>query len=225
MPAHPTGPPLREARGTDATSKAMPQAPIVYVVDDERGVTELIRRLLAASGVVVVPFHDATTFLAAYDPDRPGCLVLDLRLPDLSGIQIIERLRDLDATQPIVFISGYAEVAHAIQAMKLGVHDFLEKPFTNDAILAAIQSALTRDAAARAERALMGDVAQLFARLSNRETQVMEMVVQGLPNRVIAENLELSPKTIEVHRANVMAKLKVDSLADLVKLAMKHFGS
>lgn len=225
MPAYPAGPPLHQARGSGPHSEPVSQAPIVYVVDDERGVTELIRRLAGASGLVVVPFHDATTFLAAYDPSRPGCLVLDLRLPDLSGIEIIERLRDLGATQPIVFISGYAEVAHAIQAMKLGVHDFLEKPFTNDAILAAIHSALARDAAARAERALMGDVAQRFARLSARETQVMEMVVKGMPNRVIAENLTLSPKTIEVHRANVMAKLEVNSLADLVKLAMKHFGA
>ncbi len=223
MPANPTGSPRGSASGPEPART--PQTPLVYVVDDDRGITDLIRRLVTATGLAVAPFHDATSFLAAYAPTQPGCLVLDLQLPDIGGIQLMERLKALGATQPIVFISGYADVTHAIQVMKLGVHDFLEKPFTNEAILAAVQAAVASDASMRVQQAQANDVATRFSRLTPREKQVMEMVVKGMPNRVIAEQLELSPKTIEVHRANVMAKLQADSLADLVKLAMRHFGA
>jgi two-component system response regulator FixJ len=220
VPAESAGPQRDKASGLEPNRT--PATPVVYVVDDERGITELVRRLAVARGLAVMTFHDATTFLAAYEPARAGCLVLDLRLPDLSGIELIERLRDLGATQPIVFISGYAEVEHAVRAMKMGVQDFLEKPFSNQRILEAILSAVARDAKQREAKAEVDDISRRVARLTRREQQVMNLVVTGMANKAVAAELSLSPKTVEVYRANVMAKMEVGSLAELVRTAMRH---
>jgi FixJ family two-component response regulator len=182
----------------------------------------LLQRLCADRGLKVAGFGGGREFLAAIDPERPGCLVLDLRLPDMSGIELLEKLRELRTTQTIVFISGYAEVEHAVRAMKMGVHDFLEKPFSNQAILDAILSALSRDGTARQVKAEVDDIGRRIARLTRREHQVMDLVVKGMANKAIAAELSLSPKTVEVYRANVMAKMEVGSLAELVRAAMRH---
>ncbi|MEZ5962657.1 MAG: response regulator [Planctomycetota bacterium] len=204
-----------------APTRAFPE-PLVYVVDDESAVVDLIRRLCADRGLKVAGFSGAKEFLASVDPGRPGCLVLDLRLPDMTGIDLLEKLRELGTTQTIVFISGYAEVEHAVRAMKMGVHDFLEKPFSNQTILDAILSAVARDAKQREVKAEVDDIGRRVARLTRREHQVMELVVRGLANKSIAAELSLSPKTVEVYRANVMAKMEVGSLAELVRAAMRH---
>jgi len=196
--------------------------PLVYVVDDEPSVVDLIRRLCADRGLKVAGFSGAKEFLAAVDPARPGCLVLDLRLPDMTGIDLLEQLRNLGTTQSIVFISGYAEVEHAVRAMKMGVQDFLEKPFSNQCILEAILSAVSRDARQREAKAEVDDISRRVARLTRREQQVMDLVVRGMANKAIAAELSLSPKTVEVYRANVMAKMEVGSLAELVRAAMRH---
>lgn len=186
---------------------------------------DLLRRLCTERGLKVASFHLGERFLADLDPTRPGCLVLDLRLPDMSGIELLEKLRHLGATQPIVFISGYAEVEHAVKAMKMGVHDFLEKPFSNQAIVDAILSAVARDAQNREVKAEVDDIGRRVARLTRREQQVMDLVVKGMANKAIAAELSLSPKTVEVYRANVMAKMEVGSLAELVRSVMRHTGN
>lgn len=207
----------------ESTPHAGPlQDPLVYVVDDEPAVVDLLRRLCADRGLKVAGFGGAKEFLAAVDPDRPGCLVLDLRLPDMTGIDLLEKLRALGTTQTIVFISGYADVEHAVRAMKMGVHDFLEKPFSNQKILDAILSAVERDGKQREVKAEVDDIGRRVARLTRRELQVMDLVVSGMANKAIAAELSLSPKTVEVYRANVMAKMEVGSLAELVRAAMRH---
>lgn len=217
----------QEARATHTDAVVQPrpfQEPLVYVVDDEPSVVDLLRRLCADRGLKVAGFSGAKEFLSAVDPDRPGCLVLDLRLPDMSGIELIEKLNALGTTQTIVFISGFAEVDHAVRAMKMGVHDFLEKPFSNQAILDAILSAVARDATRRQVKAEVDDIGRRVARLTRRELQVMDLVVKGMANKAIAAELSLSPKTVEVYRANVMAKMEVGSLAELVRAVMRHRG-
>jgi len=200
------------------------QEPLVYVVDDEPPVVELIRTLCHDLQVPVAGFSAAREFLAALEPARPGCLVLDLRLPDMSGIELLEKLRQLGSTQTIVFISGNAEIEHAVRAMKMGVHDFLEKPFSNQAIVDAILSALARDRRNRETRGELADIARRIARLTRRERQVMDLVVRGLVNKEIAAELALSTKTVEVYRANVMAKMEARSLAELVRAVMQYRG-
>lgn len=217
-----------EARTSAVAAVGAPQPaiePLVHVVDDEPAVVDLLRRLCADRGLEVAGFGAARDFLSALDPQRPGCLVLDLRLPDMTGIELLEKLRELGTTQTIVFISGYAEVEHAVRAMKMGVHDFLEKPFSNQSILDAIVSAVARDAKSREAKAEVDDIGRRVARLTRRERQVMDLVVKGLANKAIAAELSLSPKTVEVYRANVMAKMEVGSLAQLVRAVMRHRGS
>lgn len=214
-----------EARATQPEAGAQPRAvpePLVYVVDDEPTVVDLLRRLCSERGLKVASFGGAREFLAAIEPERPGCLVLDLRLPDMTGIELLEKLRELGTTQTIVFISGYAEVELAVRAMKMGVHDFLEKPFSNQRILDAILSAVARDTKQREAKAEVDDISRRVARLTRREQQVMDLVVTGMANKAVAAELSLSPKTVEVYRANVMAKMEVGSLAELVRTALRH---
>jgi two-component system response regulator DctR len=195
---------------------------LVSVVDDDPAIAELIRRLCTGRGLNVATYLTANEFLAAFDAERPGCMVLDLHLPDLSGLELLERLAARNATQPIVFISGYAEVEHAVKAMKMGVLDFLEKPFRNQELIESILSALARDADIRHRRREQSDIAKRMSRLTRREGQVLDMVVQGMPNKNIAATLSLSPKTVEVYRANVMAKMEASSLAELVRMVLKQ---
>lgn len=225
MVGSPTATPAQPQLAPELTVQPRPvPEPLVYVVDDEPAVVDLLRRLCADRGLKVAGFSGATEFLAALDPHRPGCLVLDLRLPDMTGIDLLEKLRSLGTSQTILFISGYAEVEHAVRAMKMGVHDFLEKPFSNQVIVDAILSAIARDAKNREAQAEVDDIGRRVARLTRRENQVMDLVVKGMANKAIAAELMLSPKTVEVYRANVMAKMEVNSLAELVRSVMRHRG-
>jgi two-component system response regulator FixJ len=193
---------------------------IVHIVDDEEPVRKSLAFLLGMAGFAVRMHDSATDFLAAAPGIRNGVLVTDLRMPDMSGVELLRNLLSAKATLPAVVITGHADVPMAVEAMKAGAIDFIEKPFEDIIIIEAIQ----RAAAQLVERpAEAGDVPAIQSRLeclSERERQVLSGVVAGLPNKSIAYDLDISPRTVEVHRANVMAKMQAKSLPQLVRMAL-----
>ena len=193
------------------------QEPTVYVIDDDESIRELLTWLMARNGIRCQSFPDARSFLKAYRTDAPGCLILDLRMPGMSGLDLQAMLKAQGAMLPVIFLSGRADVSAAVQAVKGGAFDFIEKPFDYKRIVALVRECLARDADSRAQREVRKDVAARLAQLTPREREVMERVVAGKLNRVIAEELEISIKTVEAHRAHIMEKLGVDSVARLVQ--------
>jgi two-component system response regulator TtrR len=191
--------------------------PTVYVIDDDASIRELLTWLMARNGIRCQSFPDARSFLKAYRTDAPGCLILDLRMPGMSGLDLQAMLKAQGAMLPVIFLSGRADVSAAVQAVKGGAFDFIEKPFDYKRIVALVRECLARDADSRAQREVRKDVAARLAQLTPREREVMERVVAGKLNRVIAEELEISIKTVEAHRAHIMEKLGVDSVARLVQ--------
>ena len=196
--------------------------PTVFVVDDEPIIRSSLQRLIESVSLRVETFAAANEFLDAYQPGRPGCVVLDVRMPGISGLDLQDRMTERGIDIPVIFITAYGDVPMAVRALKAGAVDFLQKPFNNQTLLDCVQEAIEQDAKARRERARQDDIAALFAGLTPREREVMDLVVAGKPNREIATDLGLSAKTVEVHRAHVMSKLRVDSLADLVRLYMSY---
>ena len=197
--------------------------PTVYVIDDDLAVRDSIQFLLESAGLQARTFPSAAAFLAACDPcvePMPGCLVVDLRLPGISGLELQEELRRRGLDLPAIVITGHGDVPAAVRAMKAGAVDFIEKPFNDQQLLDRIREALVRDERHRQLRTQRDEVAQCAARLTRRERQVMALVAQGKLNKQIATELHLSPKTVEVHRAHVMKKMQVGSLADLVRCAV-----
>lgn len=193
---------------------------IVHIVDDDESVRVSLAFLLTTAGFTVRLHESATAFLAVAPGLRNGCLVTDLRMPDMSGVELLRKLRTAQATIPAIVISGHGDVPMAVEAMKAGALDFIEKPFEDEALIEAIRRAAERLADKPAEP---DDVAALHARLdelSERERQVLSGVVAGLPNKTIAADLNISPRTVEVHRANVMFKMQAKSLPELVRMAL-----
>jgi len=196
----------------------MPSDAIVYVIDDDEGARHSLEFLLDCAGIRVRAFASADAFLAASPPLGGACIVTDVRMPGRSGVELVEELRRRGATVPVIVITGHADVPLAIQAMKAGIADFIEKPFDDEAILGAIRKALAQqqgDAQARAERQAMLD---RIASLSPREREVMDRLVEGEANKAIAFDLEISARTVEVYRANVMMKMQVKTLSELVRV-------
>ncbi len=191
----------------------------VFVIDDEAAMRKALARLLAAAGIPAATFASAPEFLAAYDPAAPGCLLLDLAMPGLNGLELQQALLARGEAPPIVFLTGRAEVSDGIRAMKGGACEFLTKPFEDDVLIAAVQRAFARDAAERARRAELADIRRRLATLTPREFQVLGCVVAGKLNKQTAAELGTVEKTIKVHRARVIEKLQVQSLAELVLLA------
>jgi two-component system response regulator FixJ len=198
--------------------------PTVFVVDDDPAMRESLSFLVDSVGLEVECFATARDFLDRYDGRRGGCLVLDVRMPGMSGLELQERLADRGIDIPIVMITGFGDVPMAVRALKRGALDFIEKPFTDQDLLDRIHEALERDRNRRAERARKEDIAARIAKLTPREHQVMDCVLAGKPNKVIAAELTLSPKTIEVHRARMMDKMQVASLAELLQLVIGKQG-
>ncbi len=194
----------------------------IHVVDDEPSICRLFERICAQMGLRVQTYSGAEAFLENYDPETPGCLILDVQLPQMSGLELLERISELQWRIPIVIISGKAEVSTAVRAFKLGTIDFLEKPFTKDEIAAVVTNAVQIDLQQRRENAQLSEIARRVNKLTPRERQVMDLVVEGKSNRVIADELGVSPKTIEVHRANVMQKMEAGSLAGLVRMVIAN---
>lgn len=198
----------------------MPADPTVFVVDDDPAMCSSLRWLLQSVGLSVETYATAEEFLAAYDPQRAGCLILDVRMPGMSGLNLQEELAARDIILPIIVITAYAEVPTAIRALKSGAVDFLEKPFSDEILLERVREAIETDREARKIRLERAAVAARFDLLTPREREVMALVTEGKANKVIAAELGLSPKTVEVHRAAVMDKMQADSVADLVRLAI-----
>jgi FixJ family two-component response regulator len=199
----------------------MTSAEIVYVVDDDESVRRGLSRLLRSAGLSVETFPSAQAFLSRDLPDRPACLVLDVRMPGLSGLDLQAALKQAGRPMPIVFISGQSDVPASVRAMKEGALDFLQKPFDEDQLLSAIAGALARGRTARALRDESAVVRQRFETLTPRERQVLGQVIAGLLNKQIAANLGAAEKTIKIHRGRVMQKMAAGSVADLVRMAQR----
>jgi FixJ family two-component response regulator len=191
---------------------------VIFLVDDDASVRKALVRLLRSAGHSVETFASAREFLARERYDGPGCLVLDLRMPGMTGLELQDALERAGHALPIVFISGHADIPASVKAMKAGAIDFLTKPVDDRQLLAAIERALARDAAARADRAQRDAARAAMARLTPREGQVCAFVATGKLNKQIAGELGISEKTVKVHRARVMEKLAVGSVAELVRV-------
>jgi two-component system response regulator FixJ len=191
----------------------------VFVVDDDPSVRRALTRLLRSVGLAVDAYPGAQEFLDAYDPARPGCLVLDVRMPHISGLELQQALAQRGVELPIIFITGHGDVPMSVRAMRAGAIDFLPKPFHDQDLLDAIQRAIARDAELRAARAVRSAVVRRVALLTPREREVLVLVTAGKMNKQIAAQLGASEKTIKVHRARVMKKMGADSVAELVVLA------
>ena len=195
----------------------------VYIVDDDEAVSGGIKSLVESIGLKTTVFSSGQEFLDAYDSSQPGSLGLDIRMPDMSGITLQSKISSNNINIPIIFLTGHGDVLTATKAFKGGAFDFFEKPFNEHALLERIQQALATDLRERDAFALRHEAIERLKQLSDRERQVLDLVMDGKPNKVIAMDLELSQSTIEVHRANVMKKMKADSLAQLVTLVnMAH---
>jgi len=191
-------------------------APLVYLVDDDEAVRDSLDLLFKSVGLDSVVFASALAFLEQYDPARHACLVADIRMPGMSGLELQERLNERQATIPIIFITGHGDVPMAVNAMKSGASDFIQKPFRDQELIDRIHKALEIDKVNRERRAESDKILARIALLTPRENEVMQRVVKGQANKVIAMDLGVSQRTVELHRARVMRKLKMRSLAELV---------
>ena len=196
--------------------------PTAYVVDDDEAIRTLWRWLMESNGIAVQTFASAAAFIAGYRRRAPGCLVLDVRLPGMSGLELQDYLRRHEIEIPIVFVSGHGDVPTAVSAIKGGAVDFLQKPFDYREALATVQRAFERDAESRDRRATQARLAERLAALTAREREVMHRISEGKANKTIAEELGISVRTVEFHRANVMEKMGATSVAALIQLIALH---
>jgi len=197
------------------------QSPTAYVVDDDESIRTLWRWLMESNGIAVKTFATAAEFIESYR-NGGGCLVLDLKLPGMSGLELQEYLHGRDIEIPIVFVTGHGDVPAAVSALKGGAVDFIQKPFSYKDVLAVIEKAFERDAQVREKRTRQSRVAGRLATLTEREQEVLQRVIEGKPNKIIAAELDISMKTVEFHRAKVMEKIGVTSVAELVQFAMQQ---
>jgi FixJ family two-component response regulator len=193
---------------------------IVYLVDDEFAVRDSLTLLIESAGFAIQSFACALEFLDSYDSERAGCLVLDVRMPAMSGLELQKELSERDIGLPIIFISGHAEVADSAKAFRAGAIDFLEKPFENSVLLDRIEEGINKDRYARSERALKHEILQRLEQLTQREMEVLRLIISSHSNKESAKILKVSNRTIDAHRARIMEKLQADSLAELMKIAM-----
>jgi len=202
------------------TAETAPEQPTVFVVDDDPGIRDSVTWLFQSVGLPVETYGSAQKFLDTYVPSRPGCLILDVRLPGMGGLDLLEALRRRGATLPVIVVTAFGEVHSAVRAMKGGAIDVMEKPTRDQVLLDRVQQALELDRRTRATLASRAEAAARYARLSKRELEVLGLIIAGKANKVIATDLKLSPKTVEAHRAAIMRKLGVHSIAELVRIVM-----
>jgi len=196
-----------------------PRGPVVFIVDDDLSIREALTDLFRSMRFDAEAFESAAAFLEAADINRPGCILLDVRLPGVSGLDFQTQLERVGSKMPIIFMTGFGDIPMSVRAMKAGAVDFLTKPFRDQDILDAVTAAMERDAARRRQSAQCEAVASLAGRLTPREREVMEAVVKGLMNKQIAHELGISEVTVKLHRGNVMRKMEVRSVAELVRKA------
>ncbi|MGD8567310.1 MAG: response regulator [Gammaproteobacteria bacterium] len=197
----------------------MSAEPVVYIIDDDDGVRNSLSMVLESEQLKTRTFGSATEFLAKYKQGEPGCILMDIRMPDISGLELFEKLREIKVRLPVIFITGYGDVPTAVQAIRLGAMDFIEKPFDVNELIARVydcikESHYVRDDDHKPEQCKKVNL------LTPRERQVMELMVEGKINKVIANDLGISVRTVEAHRANLMDKLEANSLSDVVRIAI-----
>ena len=195
--------------------------PTVFVVDDDQAIRHAMELLLKSVGLPHRIFHSGDEFLAQHSADAAGCLVLDIRMPGMGGMELQRKLGELGSTLPIIFITGHGDVPMAVKAMQDGALDFIQKPFRDQELLDRVHDALKTDELRRSEREEQADIAARIDKLTKREREVMDLVVTGKPNKVIAYDLGVSQRTVEIHRARVMEKMEAKSLAELVRMQIK----
>lgn len=208
----------------DRTPSKREEEPTVFVVDDESSVRTSLRWLLESIRLRVETFDSAEDFLAKVRTDRPGCLVLDVRMPGMSGPELMDRLKELNISMPIIFLSAHGDVPLAVRTMKGGALDFLQKPYNNQQFLERVRHALELDASSRSQRQQHGDTATRIDSLSGREREILDLVIDGQSNKVIGRALGISYKTVEAHRARLMRKMGVSSFAELMQVVLAFRG-
>jgi FixJ family two-component response regulator len=194
------------------------QQPVVFVIDDDRSVREALESLLRSVGLKVHAFATTQDFLQSARPDAPGCLVLDVRLPGLSGLDFQRELAKTDSSLPIIFITGHGDIPMTVRAIKAGAIEFLTKPFRDQELLDAVQLGIERDRARRGDAAAISVLKERLGTLTAREREILQLVVTGRPNKQLAAELGLSEITVKVHRASVLRKMQAKSLAELVRM-------
>jgi two-component system response regulator FixJ len=194
--------------------------PTVFVVDDDEAVRDALRLLLESAELKAETYPCAQAFLDAYDPERTGCLVLDLRMPGLSGLDLQERLRENNIALPVIMLTGHGDVPAAVRALKGGAVDFLEKPYDSEMLLGRIRQAIDRDRQMREQSHRQAAVAERLEHLTPREREVLDMIVAGKANKVIAFELDISERTVELHRARIMRKMGARSLPQLMRMLL-----
>jgi len=195
--------------------------PTIFFVDDDDGVRASLRVLLKSVGIAATPLASAKEFLASYHPSQPGCLLLDIRMPGMSGLELQTELNVRGVIIPVIFISGHGDVPMAVEAMQHGAFDFLQKPFRDQDVIDRVQKALARDRENRDALKSHERIRELLKSLTTREREVLDLMARGKPNKVMATELGLSPRTVEIHRAHVMEKMAANSLAQLVRMVME----
>jgi two-component system response regulator FixJ len=196
------------------------ETPVVYIVDDDEAVRGSLRMLMRSVGLQAQALGSAREFLDTYDRRQSGCLVLDVRMPQMSGLELQQQLNQRGATIPVIFISGHGDVPMAVEAMQHGAFDFLQKPFRDQELLDRVQRALALDAQSRATSAADAQIRDRLKSLTPREQQVMRLVTLGKANKVVGAELGVSQRTVEIHRAHVMEKMQARSLAELVRMVL-----
>ncbi len=198
-----------------------PETTTVFIVDDDSAIRHAMQLLFRSVGMAAEVFASGDQFLADHDPARSGCLVLDIRMPGLGGLDLQERLLARGSRLPIIFVTGHADVPMAVEAMQKGAFDFIQKPFREQELLERVAAALDQDQRMRDADKQKSGIAARHAKLTNREREVMDLVVTGKPNKVIAWELGTSSRTVEIHRSRVMEKMAAQSLADLVRMSLQ----
>jgi len=198
--------------------------PTVFIVDDDNAIRQAMGMLMESVGLEHEIYESADDFLSGVTVDRPGCLVLDIRMPGISGLELQETLAEKDSSLPIIFISGHGDIPMAVEAMQKGAVDFIQKPFRDQELLDCIGAALKTDKSKRSTLNEVSEIRDRVERLTKREREVFDLVVTGKPNKIIAHEMSVSQRTVEIHRARVMEKMEADSLADLVRMHLAQLS-